>query len=361
VPGVGRCRTLHTSAFSERLGHEADSVARRSFSRPKLAAAATLATWLSLSGSVAAQTSEATRAAARQLATEGVNNFEAGEFTTASDKLNRAFETIRAPSLGLWSARALARCGRLVQASERYLEVMRLDPRNGDEVVQRQAKLDAEREHSELEPRIARLTLAVFNTAPDADVEVTLDGVVLPQQLLRAQIPADPGEHVIEARQGALYARQPVRLAEGARVNVSLQLTLSAPAALATPPSAPRAAAARPSAVVAPQRAPLALWLTLSGAGVGLAVGSITGVMAIRAREPIAPHCPNDVCDPRYASDVERLDTLRTTSTIAFAVGGVGLAAAGVLWLTSPRPRAPTRAFVRPHVAVGRVGVEGAF
>jgi hypothetical protein len=57
---------------------------------------------LTLAAPTSAQTTDATRAAARQLATEGVNNFEAGEFAAASDKLNRAFETIRAPSLGLW-------------------------------------------------------------------------------------------------------------------------------------------------------------------------------------------------------------------------------------------------------------------
>src|SRR6267154_410269 len=103
--------------ISSRLGHEGYSVAKRSSSRPGLgAAAAIVAVLLSVSAPGRTQTSEATRAAARQLATEGVNNFEAGEFSAASDKLNRAFETIRAPSWGLWSARALARCERLVQA-----------------------------------------------------------------------------------------------------------------------------------------------------------------------------------------------------------------------------------------------------
>ena len=162
------------------------------------------------------QTTEATRAAARQLATEGVAKFEEGEFVSASDKLGRAFETIRAPSLGLWSARALVRCGRLVEGGERYLEVTRLDPKTGDEAVQRQAQSDAIHEYDALQSRIPRLTLALSNSVPDQDLRVTLDGVLLPATLLRAQVPVDPGPHVIEAVQGALSARQAVTFAEGA-------------------------------------------------------------------------------------------------------------------------------------------------
>lgn len=342
-------------------------MATRSFSKHGQARAAAIFAGLLLVATPGwTQTTEATRAAARQLATEGVNNFEAGEFTAASDKLNRAFETIRAPSLGLWSARALARCGRLVQASERYLEVTRLDPKNGDEAVQREAQADAERERSELEPRIARLTLAVFNTAAEGDVEVTLDGAVLPAALLRAQVPMDPGEHLIEARQGILYAKQPLRIAEGARINVSLQLAPSAEGAGAagpTPATAERAPErATPSAERAPERAvPTALWLTLAGAGAGLVVGTVTGVMAIQTREPVAPYCPGDVCPPQYTHEVNRLNTLRTVSTASFIVGGVGLAAAGVLWLSAPRAEQRARGYVRANIGLGQVSVEGAF
>jgi hypothetical protein len=300
-----------------------------------------------------------------------VNNFEAGEFAAASDKLNRAFETIHAPSLGLWSARALARCGRLVQASERYVEVMRLDPRNGDEAVQRQAKLDAEREHAELQPRIGRLTLAVFDSVPDEPLEVLLDGVVLPAPLLRAQVPVDPGAHQIEVRQGARSAQQALRVAEGARINVSLQLRLSSEGSDAAPIAAKPASSAatgnnapglvrlRPAS--AERKAPVALWLSLAGAGAGIAVGTVTGVMALQTREPLAPNCPGNVCDPKYSSDVHRLNTLRTVSTVSFTAGGVGLVTAAVLWLTGSSSEPRAKRYVRPNLGLGHIRLEGAF
>ncbi len=319
------------------------------------------------------QTTEATRAAARQLATEGVAKFEEGEFVSASDKLGRAFETIRAPSLGLWSARALVRCGRLVEGAERYLEVTRLDPKTGDEAVQRQAQSDAIHEYDALQSRIPRLTLALSNSAPDRDLRVTLDGVLLPATLLRAQVPVDPGPHVIEATQGALRAKQAIAVAEGARINVSLQLAYApeaepgaqlglggartaAATTSASKPNAPPALYAG-----APGRhIPTAIWLTLAGAGTGLVVGTVTGVMAMNERAPVAPNCPGNVCDPKYAREVERLNTLRYVSTGAFALAGVALGAAGAWWLLAPSSR-PGQAWVRPRIGLGQVRLEGAF
>lgn len=342
-------------------------MARRRLSIPGAAAIAAFTACFAAATPASAQTNEATRAAARQLATEGVNNFEAGEFAAASDKLNRAFETIRAPSLGLWSARALARCGRLVQASERYLEVTRLDPRNGDEDVQRQAKQDALREYDELQPRIARLTLAVFNASADQSLEVFLDGVALPAPLLRAQVPVDPGAHEIEVRQGERTASQPLRVKEGARVNISLQLPpLPHPRAITDTTRGKGAtgimAPSEPSAADPLKRkAPVALWLSLAGAGAGLTVGTISGVMALQAREPLAPNCPQDVCDPKYAADVKRLNTLRTVSTVSFTAGGLGLVTAAVLWL-SGRPVEPSaQRYVRPSIGLNQVRLEGRF
>jgi hypothetical protein len=319
------------------------------------------------------QTTEATRAAARQLATEGVAKFEEGEFVSASDKLGRAFETIRAPSLGLWSARALVRCGRLVEGAERYLEVTRLDPKTGDEAVQRQAQSDAIHEYDALQSRIPRLTLALSNRAPDQDLRVTLDGVLLPATLLRAQVPVDPGPHVIEATQGVLRAKQAITVAEGARVNVSLQLAYTpqaesgaqlglgdpATAAASTNASKPKALPAHHAS--APGRhIPTAIWLTLAGAGTGLVVGTVTGVMAMNVRAPVAPNCPGDVCDPKYTREVDRLNTLRYVSTGAFAIGGVALGAAGAWWLFAP-PARPAQAYVRPRIGLGHVRLEGAF
>src|SRR5436189_5578570 len=99
--------------------------------------------------SASAQT-EATRAAARTLGTEGVEALQAGRDTEAVDKLERAFTVVRAASIGLWLSRALVKAGKWVEAMERYLEVSRLDVNSGDVRVQQQAQADAAKELEQL-------------------------------------------------------------------------------------------------------------------------------------------------------------------------------------------------------------------
>ena len=73
-----------------------------------------------------------------QLGYEGVAAYQKGDYVSARDKLERAYRVVRAPSLGLWSARALEKSGKLVEASERYLEVTRLEVKAGEAAVQQE-------------------------------------------------------------------------------------------------------------------------------------------------------------------------------------------------------------------------------
>jgi hypothetical protein len=313
----------------------------------------------------AAQTSDAARAAARELATEGVHSYESADYKTAVNKLNRAFEAYRAPSIGLWSARALAGHGRLVQASERYLEVTRIDPKTGDEAVQRQAQADAAKEHEALQPRIPTLTLQLVRPHSVEPLRVTLDGVAIPGSLVEARVPADPGDHTIEVEQGELRGVAFVKLAEGQHqvVSISLRRKANAQDPPRTDPGTPALAPSRSSTVSdeppGRRRLPTTFWVAVGASGVGLVVGGVTGVMAKSKYDELSPTCPDDVCAPRDADGVDQLATLRTVSTAGFVVGGVGLAAAGFLWFTAPKQ--PANAYVRPALGPGSVGVRGVF
>src|SRR3978361_1700708 len=69
---------------------------------------------------------DGSRSAARDIASAGVAAFQHNDFALASEKLEQAYRLLKVPSFGLWSARALVKTGRLVQAAERYREVVRL-------------------------------------------------------------------------------------------------------------------------------------------------------------------------------------------------------------------------------------------
>src|SRR4051812_40736000 len=103
--------------------------------------------------------SEGDRAAARQLGNAGVSAYQEGRYAEASRFLEQAYGALRAPSLGLWSARALVKVGKLVEAGERYLEVTRLDLSGGDLKVQKQSQVEAAAALEELNRRIPSIVV----------------------------------------------------------------------------------------------------------------------------------------------------------------------------------------------------------
>ncbi len=324
-------------------------------------------------GNSLGQSLDAARAAARQLANDGVADYQSGSYRAASEKLERAFATVKAPSIGLWSARALVKAGHLVQASERYLEVTRLDAKQGDEAVQKQAQADATREYDELQPRIPTLTVQISGQAPGDAVQVTIDGAPLTASLLGAPVPTDPGEHAIKAKHGARVVKAHVTLLEGKHEQVELQLDTAS----ASPPSAKpvetQPAAAAPERVAAPaapappppvaaanrHAVPAATWAAVGVSVVGIAVGTVTGLMAKSQRDELSPRCPNDVCDPADRNAVNQMNTLRTVSSIGFVVGGVGLAGAGITFFALRGE--PKQAGVLPLLRTATLSVQGAF
>jgi hypothetical protein len=311
---------------------------------------------------VASAQSDAARAAARDLGADGVEDFQAGKYADASQKLGKAFDILKAPSLGLWSARALAKMGKLLEASERYLDVTRLDARSGDIKVQEQAKADAAAEREALLPRIPSLTIEVKGGGPE--LVVSLDGTQLQTALLGVKQPANPGAHVIEAKDGARIARKEITLAEGQKQQLTLDLgdapagaapseTGAAPAETApTPGGQPQAdAPVRPGL-------PPGFWVGVAVAGAGVLTGSITAGLASSKKSDLG--CPDDRCAPSQKDEVDAHNQLLTISTIGFVAAGVGAATAGVFLLTRPKA-APQARSVTPWVGVGSAGVSGTF
>src|SRR5262245_17640646 len=69
---------------------------------------------------------DAARTKARALGYAGVEAYGNGDYSEASAKLEESFQLLPAPSLGLWSARALVGLGRWVEAEQRYRAVAAL-------------------------------------------------------------------------------------------------------------------------------------------------------------------------------------------------------------------------------------------
>jgi hypothetical protein len=304
---------------------------------------------------------EGTRAAARSLGNAGVEAYQAGNFELAATKLDKAYQILRVPSLGLWSARAFAKVGKLLQASERYREVTRLEPSAGDVAVQRQAQAEAASELEAIQPRIPSVVVRVEG-ATTSEVSVTLDGVPLSSALIGEARPVNPGTHEVTGQRGNETATTRVSVKEGEQGSAVLRFDApSAPTATPVASTTPSSGVGAPTDRDGDGSTTRTLgFIALGAGGVGLVVGAVTGSMALGKRADIDdnPNCEADACAPSEQDEVDGLNSLRTVSTVAFIAGGVLAGTGLVLVFTSGSSREPAAsAYIGPTGA----GLRGRF
>jgi hypothetical protein len=311
---------------------------------------------LSLAGTALAEVDDATRASARQLGYAGVEEFQSGQYESARAKLEKAYRVLKAPSLGLWSARALEKLGKLVEASERYLEVTRLSPSSGQEAVQTQAQADARREFEILSPRIPKLRVVV-DGAGASDLVLTVDGVTIAPELVGEERPVNPGTHRIEAKVGEGQRVSEVSLREGERETVTLSFAgTEARSVSRIESTVPEETSDSHSGST---RRPLG-WVAIVAGGAGIVTGAVTGAIALGKRGEFesSGRCriEQNECLPDMQPAVDAYDRFRTVSTIGFVAGGVLATAGVVLLLTAPGEGGPQAAVRLSPRAVSLVG-----
>jgi hypothetical protein len=197
----------------------------------------------------------ATKATARQLGEDGMKLYDRGECTEAAEKLTRAHELVHVPTLAFYAGKCLEKLGRLVEASERYLEATRDAVDAGAPRAQKAAQADAEKARKALLPRLAYVEIVLKPIVPDASV--TLDGKPLPAAALGIKRPIDPGDHEVVVVRAGVQTPRKLSLKEGESVHVEVEVP-AAPAAPAYPypgptyPQAPSTAPAAPGLAPAP-------------------------------------------------------------------------------------------------------------
>ncbi len=274
----------------------------------------------------------------------------------------------------------LAQEGRCDQAVSLYDESVRLDPKaitliNYADCEEKLARLgsalghwvdararakvegnvaveeEAERRANLLEPRLARLTILAPADAP-AGTTVERDGVTVGAVSYGIATPVDPGSHTLVVKApGREDETVTVALAEGEARRV--QLALGRPGR----PSSVRAT----SAAARGRTSPL-VWVGFGVGAAGLAVGSVTGLMAIGRANDAERACPSGNCpDVASLDKVEEGRALGTVSTIAFVAGGAGIAFGAAMLLFGGEAAKKESATVRIRVAPSGVALGGTF
>ncbi len=327
-----------------------------------LVVSAAAAQFSSISNARGDEDTAAETAAARALAVDGLKLASAGKCDQAIPKLERA-EKLHHSAIVL---SRLGACqvseGKLVEGTEMLRKVLREplpanpSPALSNAYEQAQITLDAAK------PRIAGLTISVSAPA-GTELRLTMDAQLVATTLLDSELPADPGEHVVEASAlGFLKASTRVSLAAADKKTVTLKLETDPNAPRASAPSmaedakvtgsvvplrpraAPRSQPLTPPAApsAAPSHAPAYVaW----GVGlVGVGVGTVFGLFAIKDKHDLNGHCDADVCPATSRHSVETAKQSGNISTVAFGVGGAGLLLGTVLYFTAGGGHSDTHA-----------------
>ncbi len=318
------------------------------------------------------------RETARSLMKEGDRLLRADDPAQALRAYRAAHTIMNVPPTGMAVVRALTRLGKLVEARDVALQVLRLPAEEGEPPAFSRARDEAAAAARALEVRIAGIVVR----AEGATVEI--DGVTLSQETVGLVRKVDPGAHVVVVRApGFKAATLEFTLSEGETREFAPQLAplpahpepanaeaanaraeISPPVAHSPPPPADppqpvREAGPREDSTTARSL----MWGGASLAAAGLVVGSVTGVMAVRRSSDLRSTCPDAGCPPERQDDFDAAHSLATISNVAFALGIIGLGVGTYGYITyhaAPANHSSGTAVWRA-IGPGTVALHGAF
>lgn len=285
------------------------------------------------------------KAAAQALFDDARKLASSGDWASACPKYAESNRLDPGIGVKLSLAECYERVGRTASAWAMFGEAEEYARRSGDPRAS-VAHQRAER----LAPHIAQLVIAV--PSPAAGMVVKRDGEEVGAAQWGVPVPVDPGAHAVSASApGKAPWSSNVDVKEGAgTLRVDVPVLAEAPAEAVAPQPPPGMVPAEPpppppgadmgpgpSAAGSTQRM---LALVAAGVGVaGIAVGSGFGLAAkSKLDDSNDGHChEGNQCDAtgvQLRSDAKS-DAL--ASTIAFIVGGAGIAGGAVLWFTAPK------------------------
>jgi hypothetical protein len=288
------------------------------------ASAMHVAVWLVVPAQASAAPAAQDKATAQALFEEARALVTAGKWAEACPKLEESDRLDPSQVTVFRLGECWERVGKFASAWASYLEAAARAKASGDAARESFARgrADAVRD---------KLSFLVVEVEPqDGVVQVTRDGARVGAAQLGAQVPVDPGPHVVEATAPGYQPFRTTAVVEAGVAKVRVPRLLPIPSS--TPVSDP-----------APARDGDTRWIgvgmTVAG---GLALGA-TGLLAYSAKskdDRAEGRCPGDVCDAEGLSLNRDARTLGDVATITF-VAGAALTTAGVIvWLASS-PAAP--------------------
>ena len=301
-----------------------------------------------LLGAAPARAAEAdlqTRTAARDLAVQGMDAFEAKDYATALDRFNRAAELISAPSISIMQARSLVKLGRWIEALDKYSNVSSATVAAGAPEAFRRAQSDAIKEAGELRTNMPRLEIqSPAARGEGAKLEVKLDGRTVPAALLDVEQPVDPGPHTVQAEaDGSVVFQRAVNLAATQRINVLITPgSVEANAGVATKEPAASASSTPSKRVWS--------YVAFGVGGLGFTVAAVSGAVALGKQSKLDAAC-NPTCPRSSADDLDSFHSNRALAITGLVIGTAGVGAGVYLFLSGAGEASQVAARLTPSGA----------
>ncbi len=275
-----------------------------------------------------------------------------GDLQGALGRFKAAFALVPTPITGLEVGKAYIALGSIIEGRDALLSIERMPKKPDESEKAADARKEAGVLAEAVKPKLAAVTI---NTSADEKEppHLNVDGTEIPPDAAHAPRVLNPGHHVIVMHVSGKTGRVEVDLQEGEQraVNVPLAREVVEPL---VPPVTEASGKWTPNALV------------YGGFGVGalgLVVGVVTGGVALSKASTVKSECPNGQCPPAAHSDLNLTNAMSTTSTIAFIIGGIGVAVGVAGIFTSKRQPAATAWINSLHVTagLGTLSASGAF
>lgn len=255
---------------------------------------------------------------ARELMAEGRDKRDKNDLPGALDAFMKADAIMHVPTTGYEVAKTQQTLGKLVEARDTVDAILKLPTSPSDPPQFAEARSKADALGKELDAKLGRLK--IVPTAPGASVKIDDQPVASVDTPARVM----PGKHVVTDGD----ARVEVTVAAGETKDVAL-------GAAKPPAEGPVEPSPKKSGIPT---------LSLIGFGVGaagLAVGAVTGVMAMSAEGDLSDKCgTTKKCPTTEQDNLDSAKTKATISTIGFIVAGVGIAVGVVGFFVTPKTEA---------------------
>lgn len=291
-----------------------------------------------------------------------------GAYQDALDRFQRADALVRRQTIVLRVARCLDKLGRLVEALDRYQQVVDmelsadLEPRK--RALQEEAIEQAKQERAALVPRVPSVVIRLIGGGVGSGARAEVDGKAVDvSAAAEAGVPVDPGAHEVVVTVGDVASRRSVVLAEGERKTVEVEVEAKPPPVLTpplpTPTVPPTAPAPRVERIDAARPRRTGGFISIGIGGAGLAAGAILGGVVVAKHGELTDQCGAElVCPASMSDEVDAYNASRIASSALLIVSGV-VATTGIILVLSALPSKPPRAalVLRP----GGLGLSGAF